>query len=505
VTDQAALLLRTADPADADAVFRAVARAVKSGLEAEALPLAEAGARRHPRDARMWQVLGLATRKLDDLGSAVRAFEKAAALAPADPLIAHSVARSRLEAGLPAIEAFRRAHGLAPIDASVLLGLAAAQFAEGRTDDAIAELDAQLRQHPGWLDGHATAARLRWMRGERTGFTVSYQQALHVAPREVAIWRALVQTLVQADLYDAALAEIGRARAAAGDNPSFDALETVCRSEKGETEAADVLFARLGAIQHVAMATRYARHLLRAGRPAEAAAFAESWRGRDPDHLLVPYLSAAWRLTGDPRWEWLEGNERFVGVYDLADRLPSLDALAERLRGLHVASEQPLEQSVRGGTQTDGPLFSRIEPEIRALRQAVVEAVEAHAAQLPPRQPHHPLLSGARGDRIRFAGSWSVRLAGGGHHSNHIHPAGWFSSALYVALPSEEARGAAPAGWLTLGEPQAELGLPLAPFRTIEPKPGRLVLFPSTMWHGTVPFTEGERLTVAFDIARPTE
>ena len=43
------------------------------------------------------------------------------------------------------------------------------------------------------------------------------------------------------------------------------------------------------------------------------------------------------------------------------------------------------------------------------------------------------------------------------------------------------------AGWLALGEPQAELGLDLPPFRLIEPKPGRLVLFPSTMWHGTAP------------------
>jgi hypothetical protein len=77
---------------------------------------------------------------------------------------------------------------------------------------------------------------------------------------------------------------------------------------------------------------------------------------------------------------------------------------------------------------------------------------------------------------------------------------GWFSSALYVALPEA---GEGDAGWLTLGAPQKELGLDVAPFRKIEPKPGRLVLFPSTMWHGTVPFAEGERLTIAFDVAPP--
>ena len=70
--------------------------------------------------------------------------------------------------------------------------------------------------------------------------------------------------------------------------------------------------------------------------------------------------------------------------------------------------------------------------------------------------PRHPILS-RRGGRIRFTGSWSVRLTGGGCHANHIHPAGWFSSAFYVALPDVDERGPEPAGWLTLGEPQAEL------------------------------------------------
>jgi len=122
-----------------------------------------------------------------------------------------------------------------------------------------------------------------------------------------------------------------------------------------------------------------------------------------------------------------------------------------------------------------------------------------HISQLPAPQPGHPTLLAKRAP-LRFSGSWSVRLAGAGFHANHVHPAGWLSSAFYVTLP-EMADGHA--GWLKLGEPQAELGLDLAPFRWIEPKPGRLVLFPSTMWHGTEPFGAGERMTVAFDVARP--
>jgi len=475
---------------------------VKHGLAAEALPLLEAGVRDHPQDARIWQVLGLAHRRLEDLAPAVRALERATALAPADALIAHTRARAALEAGLPSSELFARAHALAPLDGQVLLGSAAALFAEGQLGDAIAELAGHVRRHPGWLPGHASISRLRWLDGQRETFTASFAEAVAAAPGEVAIWREWADTLMHAGLYDEALAVVARGRAAAGAHIVFDSLETVCAAEKGETAEADRLFAALGPIQHVTMAARHVRHLLRAGRPAEAAAAAEPWLKGEGGDLLWPYVATAWRLTDDPRWQWLEGDSRLVGVYDIGADIPSLDALATCLRGLHQSLEQPLEQSVRGGTQTDGPLFSRIEPEIRALRAAIVAAVERHIAQLPPPDPDHPTLIAKRAP-VSFSGSWSVRLPGAGFHANHIHPAGWISSAFYVTLPEAAMGGERHAGWLALGVPQAELGIDLEPFRLVEPRPGRLVLFPSTMWHGTVPFDAGERLTVAFDVARP--
>jgi hypothetical protein len=117
--------------------------------------------------------------------------------------------------------------------------------------------------------------------------------------------------------------------------------------------------------------------------------------------------------------------------------------------------------------------------------------------------PAHPVRRHPPPARPRFAGSWSVRLCDAGFHVSHVHPQGWFSSAFYVAVPSEREAGPAPAGWLALGAPPVDLGLKLSPWRTVEPKPGRLVLFPSTLWHGTLPITGGERLTIAFDLAPP--
>lgn len=177
------------------------------------------------------------------------------------------------------------------------------------------------------------------------------------------------------------------------------------------------------------------------------------------------------------------------------------------LRSIHRGTGRPLDQSVRGGTQTDGNLLARAEPEIRSLRAALMSAVEDHVARLPSPVAGHPTLLGTRAP-LRVAGSWSVRLDGQGFHVDHVHQQGWLSSALYVALPEGPAgidrTGGNHEGWLALGENRALLP-EVEGFRLIEPKAGRLVIFPSTMWHGTRLFGAGERLTVAFDIAPPIQ
>jgi hypothetical protein len=92
-----------------------------------------------------------------------------------------------------------------------------------------------------------------------------------------------------------------------------------------------------------------------------------------------------------------------------------------------------------------------------------------------------------------------VRLHDQGFHISHIHPSGWLSSACYISLPPE-IDGTSTQGALTFGVPDAALGLDLQPRRIVHPRPGMLAIFPSFMWHGTLPFeSESPRLTVAFD------
>lgn len=470
-----------------------------AGRGEEALPLLKAALAEHPRNARLWQTLGVVCRALEESAAAIEAFAEAARLAPADLKPAYGVAQASLEAGRPAIALFERLRARAPGDGSLLLGRAAAQLAEGRVEEAVGELAAIVRENPLWFDGQATLARLRWLAGDHDGFADGYRQALAAMPRSGPLWTELVNLLIHVERHADAAAAIAEAQASIDTPDALTPLEAACASELGEADRADRLFAGLAGRADVAVVEHHLRHLLRSGRHDTASALAQPWLDHAEANRLWPYVSLAWRLTGDRRAEWLEGDPALIGVVDL-DVADILAPLAGRLRALHRTKAPPLGQSVRGGTQTDGPLFAREESEIRALRAAIVDAVRRYIDGIGPRDAAHPTRRHV-GRRFRFAGSWSVRLTGAGHHSNHIHPQGWISSAFYVSLPPAAAMGSEPAGWLQLGVPPRELGLDLPAYRTIEPVAGRLILFPSTMWHGTLPFAAGERLTIAFDVA----
>lgn len=452
-----------------------------------------------PHDPRLWHVKGLIHRHQDRRELALPALQRAAQLAPAEPLIAHGYARTLLEAGLPCLEEFGRAMQLAPNNPDVVKGLVSALAAEGRSTEAIEGLELALRRSPLWTDGHSLLAAMRWANGEREGFTRSFDEALTHYPNSMELRREQLVALVEAEHYEDAMARVEQGLRRFGEHILFTSHCAAILSESGDVDAADPLFNELAPLNLANIEMRHVRHLLRSGRPDEASRAIDPWLDSDDQDLFWHYASSAWRLTGDPRSDWLEGDQRFVGVYDIIDRLPPIDQLAATLRRLHVSRSEFFSQSVRGGTQTDGNLFQRIEPEIVALREAVRETAAEHAAQLPPLDPKHPLLR-SRPREIQFTGAWSVRLQAGGHHANHVHPMGWLSSAFYVVLPPDLGQGEA--GWLALGEPQAQLKVDLPPHRLVEPKPGRLSLFPSWMWHGTRPFGEGERLTVAFDVAR---
>ena len=495
-------LLSSRNADSVETVAELASRALASGEEEVAIPTVRAAAERW-RSAQLWQWTGLLQRSLDEHAAAIGSFAQAAALAPRDPSIAHGQARVTMEGGLNAVGLFERARALAPQDGAVLVGLAAARAAVGQGDRAAAEMQAALEQSPLWTEGHEQLAQLLSTLGRRDEANDSLERALERQPREETLWTALFGLHLKQERYIRLQEDVQRARKAGVRDQALAVYDAICASELDETTFPDPLFDRAPPDVRPMLGIWQIRHLLRVGAVDAALPIIDAELKTDRASVIWPYASLAWRLAGDDRAEWLEGDAHLVSFTDLTSDLPPLDQLAATLRELHVAKGEYLDQSVRGGTQTDGPLFSRIDPVIRHLRRAVVGAVQKYVQKLPALDAHHPLLSRRRDRRVRFSGSWSVRLHSSGRHSNHVHPQGWISSALYIALPPRAPGKAKQAGWLTLGEPSDILGIALAADRSIEPKTGWLVLFPSWMWHGTLPFAKGERLSVAFDVRQP--
>ncbi len=490
------------DVRDEDSLADLAGQALENGDEEHAIPHVRAGAERH-RSALLWQWTALLQRALDEHELALESFREAARLAPADVKIAQGLAHTAMEAGLDAVPLYEQARALAPSNGAILVGLVAARAAAGDGESAAAQLRAALDQAPRWIDGHDQLAQLLATLGRADEVTTSFEAAIQQLPREPALREALLNLQVRRGAYDTLRGIVDRSRADGVDLHDFAIYQAIHAAECDDTPFPADLFGPASRGFDFALDIWRARHLLRLGAPDAAVPIIERGLNGPQSAELWPYAATAWRMVGDARAQWLADQPGLVQVTDLGTALPPLDQLADTLRSLHRARGEYLDQSVRGGTQTDGPLLGRIDPLIRRVRMASAAAVEDYVRRLPPADPAHPLLRHRRDRRVRFSGSWSVRLRGGGQHANHVHPRGWISSALYVALPSKVPGEREDSGWFTIGDPDERLGLGIGPSRKVEPVSARLVLFPSYLWHGTVPFAEGERLTIAFDVQPP--
>jgi tetratricopeptide (TPR) repeat protein len=244
---------------------------------------------------------------------------------------------------------------------------------------------------------------------------------------------------------------------------------------------------------------------LLAGDPQKAEFFCQSALRVNPfDQTCLALLGTSWRMRSDERDEELNGYDRFIRVFDLKapegfSSMESFNAeLGAYLERMHPKADAYLEQSLNGGSQTEGMLFGAGHALVEKLRTRIEEALFSYVSDLAP-NGEHPFLA-RHSKKFFYTGAWSCLMRGQGFHTNHLHPDGWISSCYYVTVPEETKDTNTRNGWIKFGEPSLELPLKDAIRRAVQPVPGRLVLFPSYMWHGTVALQAGSpRTTIAFD------
>ncbi|TXI07201.1 MAG: tetratricopeptide repeat protein [Rhizobium sp.] len=482
------------------------------GQADRALAAAQRAVQLKPDDANARQLLGMLQEERGDLPAALQAVDAALRLAPqratlhhnrgvvlhrqgrsAEALLAH---RQALALGLDvpeahynlgntlqalgqtqeALQAYRQALRLAPLHALSLYDLTKLRWALGH-EDFDAELRAAEAAAPE-ADLPSSLQGLMWLRaGEGERARLAYERAISLAPAQGAHWDGLGQTLSLLGQHEQAV------------HAHHRAVELAPRD--------------------VAVLGNAARSLYAAGLTEQGLAMAQrAWQLSPLDQHAIALVGLGWRLSGDTRHAWLHAPEFVLGAVDIepppgwADIESFNAALAQELAALHTDAQAPIDQTLRHGTQTRGNIFDLSLPLVTALRQQIEKAISSWLVERP-QDPEHPFL-GRNTGRWRFSDSWSSRLRSSGFHTNHVHSHGWLSCCYYIQTPPSALQSTTHEGWIKFGEPDLPepLRSELPPSSFLAPKPGRLALFPSYFWHGTVPFqADGRhRLTIAFDV-----
>jgi tetratricopeptide (TPR) repeat protein len=424
-------------------------------------------------------------------------------------------------------------------DGNYYRGLALAQL--GRPADAAVALREAVRLRPSSLEAlHALANNLKAADLHDEAMDV-YWRTIEAHPLDVATHSNMNQHAWMTGRQDAFLKSFAYVRERQGESPDLMVAEAQLRMQRDDAAGAEPLLRKaLATVPGRADANALMGRLLGLrGRFDESVACFETAVKSDPatgvyrnefgyallkggahsralsefeaacrinsaDQLALSGLCLAYRALGDSRYGELMNVDRFVRVYAIdappgfADAASFNRVLAAELSKLHTTTAEPLDQTLRGGTQTPGLLFFRKLRAIEQVREQIAAAVSDYISRMETSNDH-PLLSRREAD-WSFTHSWSCKLRSSGFHTNHVHPMGWISSAYYVSLPDVLDDASRRPGWLKFGESHLGLGDD-RPEHYVRPRVGQLVLFPSYFWHGTVPFeAASDRLTIAFDV-----
>lgn len=467
---------------------------------------------RQPRDAGAWTAIGHCLQQQDRLEDAVEAYQTALKLRPghANALAGLGYTLRLMDRPDDAQVCYDAALRAAPQSHAIAVGRAALDVNRGRTGEAEQRYRQVLAADPLNVPAHRELNEMLWQMGRTAEYGQSFRLALQAHPQAGALLLAYCEALASAGRHDDILDTLQRfAATGAVEEPRFIAVRARAQAAVGRRDVAMDLFDRARRLlpDDGDLALDHAQLAIVQGDYRLALRLLEQVERVAPDNQLMwACRGTCWRLLGDPRADWLNDTARFVRTASIpcppgfASLEVFLSELALLLTRLHTTRAAPSNQTLRGGTQTFGRLFHRRDPLIGLLVDALSVTVSEYLGQLPG-DAQHPLLRRNAG-HFRFSGSWSVRLAAGGYHVNHVHPQGWLSSVFYVSVPDDLGSSREePAGWLKIGETSLGLGERERIDRLVRPVAGELTLFPSYTWHGTVPFqSAAPRLTSPFDV-----
>ena len=482
------------------------------GQNLDAIVAYEQALQINPRDVAANNNLGLSLQALQRYDDARAAYERALSLAPNDVEVLLNLGTLHREFSHveESADAFRKAISISPGLAAAHSSLGVTLYEAGESQAAVAALMEAVELDPLYVEAHENLKKVRWFRGEHDRVDDSFRIACQRMPDSARACHNLGAALLVSNDY--AGAEKALLRAAQLQPELGDAFHGLGKAYHHLGRLEESLSAHERAVAcapaNALFREEFGATLIRAGEYRRAVSELRTGHKLHPRRSsILAFLSIALNELADPSVDELVDYEKYVRVAQIAipqgyDSLEAFNAdLHEELQALFHNPYHPMDQTMRGGTQTPNNLFQNPTGLIRVLKEQISTVAREFIDDLEFDRDHAFLRFVNR--EFVFTGVWSTIIRESGLDRSHVHNEGWMSGTYYAKVPDfDEAQLSDSDGCIQFGEPNTMYASERnATRRIITPRIGTVVLFPSYYWHGVRKFDRnGVRHSVSYDL-----
>lgn len=172
--------------------------------------------------------------------------------------------------------------------------------------------------------------------------------------------------------------------------------------------------------------------------------------------------------------------------------------LSKDIRNHSKLRKNPYGLAARNGYLTED-VFKDNTKAIILFKKLLIENISKYIGELKINTHHHFLRHKTSKYKIS---SWATLVQGDGFIDKHIHEDSWLSGAYYCCVPNITNNTKQNEGYFEYGCIPEDLTLPInKPRGFIKPLEGKIILFPSYLYHQTIPHnTLDDRISIAFDL-----
>lgn len=444
--------------------------------------------------------LGVINTQLHDVKAAIANYRKALQIKPDLPMAHFNLGALLQEQGtLPAAgKHYQQAVMQQPAFYEAWANLGAVQQLQG--DLATAEISYRkaLALRADAL-GHFNLGTCLYDQGKHADAIISFNEALCLNPELTDAWNALGEThRDQGDMTEAVRcyrqalkADLRHARA------NYNLAESYCLGGQLEQAASYFAASDFADAQERVLQCLYKTSQFDTFKQRLDALLSKPHH----DSILLGTLSTHYAINfkQDNPYRFCQNPMNFVqhtSIEELA--APNSPLLQELLHDIkHLAIAERKQGRLYYGIQSAGNLLQRAEPSFQNLATLIRAKVKAYQKQFAG---HNDALIRLFPKELEFASSWYLRMKQGGYLTSHIHEEGWISGCVYLHLPDKGSGHEGSFEYGTDGDNYPRLHDDF-PCQIVDQAVGDLVLFPSSLFHRTLPFhSDQERVCVAFDI-----